>query len=395
MHRRLGLWIIVLLLGLSGRASEHALAGNIACGAILGPGGKFVLDSNVGPCPGPEPAITVNSARLDLNGFSVSCGADPAAGIVIVGTEAKVHNGTVTGCVSGVELRGQGSHKLWDILAVALIDGLVVSSDQNILSDNTVSVSGRAGILVTGNYNTLTENIAASLLTGILVAGSYNRLTENAGMGGLIAGILLGGTNNRAEGNVADGVEAFLLSGSNHQVKGNTAFAGFSVRFASNLRLTDNTAICTDGFCLVLPGFHIVERSMNITLIGNTVSGFRDGFVINNASHNFLKNNTATGVRVGFSLASGSHNTLANNTATDNSGTGFVLDDATNSLLEANVARNNGQNGVHLFIGASNNRVVKTKASGNGSFDLQDDNVNCGTNLWEQNTGTKSQGCIQ
>jgi parallel beta-helix repeat protein len=105
-----------------------------------------------------------------------------------------------------------------------------------------------------------------------------------------------------------------------------------------------------------------------------------------------LKNNTATGNQVGFSL--GSHNTLANNTATNNLGNGFQLF-ADDHLLEANIAQNNGQNGVRLFTGASNNQIVKTKASGNGSFDLQDDNVNCGTNQWTNNTGTKSQGCIQ
>jgi hypothetical protein len=87
---------------------------------------------------------------------------------------------------------------------------------------------------------------------------------------------------------------------------------------------------------------------------------------------------------------------LANNTAISNLRNGFELgEDVTNALLEANSARNNGQNGVRLFTGASNNQIVKTKASGNGSFDLQDDNVNCGTNQWEKNIGTKSQGCIQ
>jgi hypothetical protein len=45
-------------------------------------------------------------------------------------------------------------------------------------------------------------------------------------------------------------------------------------------------------------------------------------------------------------------------------------------------------------LGPGDNQIQKTKASGNGNFDLQDDNVNCGTNLWANNTGTKSQGCI-
>src|SRR5688572_2249175 len=70
-----------------------ALAAHITCGAVLGPGGTFTLDSDVGPCDDPAPAITVDSASLDLNGFTVSCRDDNrngtlAPGIRVVGVGA-------------------------------------------------------------------------------------------------------------------------------------------------------------------------------------------------------------------------------------------------------------------------------------------------------------------
>src|SRR4029077_17636757 len=47
-----------------------AQASHIFCGAVLGPG-THVLESDLGPCPVGVPALTLNSAVLILNEFTV------------------------------------------------------------------------------------------------------------------------------------------------------------------------------------------------------------------------------------------------------------------------------------------------------------------------------------
>src|SRR5882672_6503063 len=110
----MGVLAFVWSLGLS---LLQAQASPIGCGAILGPGGTFVLDSDVGPCDGPGPALTLISATLDLAGHTVSCSTTSIYGIDIEGANSQVHNGTVTGCSNGVVLLGQGHHRVRAVTA--------------------------------------------------------------------------------------------------------------------------------------------------------------------------------------------------------------------------------------------------------------------------------------
>ena len=52
----------------------------IEWGGMVGPGGSFTLEADLGPCNDASPALIVDSASLDLNGFTVSsCVAFPNA----------------------------------------------------------------------------------------------------------------------------------------------------------------------------------------------------------------------------------------------------------------------------------------------------------------------------
>ena len=60
------------------------------------------LTSDLGPCSGPTPAITIRGpARLNLNGFSVTCETgtqSPSGGIELTGQGAELQDGVVKDC---------------------------------------------------------------------------------------------------------------------------------------------------------------------------------------------------------------------------------------------------------------------------------------------------------
>src|SRR5215510_15802153 len=113
---RHGLSVLAFIWGL-GFSLPQAQAAPIGCGAVLGPGGTFVLDSDVGPCPAPGPALKLISATLDLAGHTVSCENPDIFGIDLEGKGSKVRNGTVTGCSNGVVLLDHGHHKVRKVIA--------------------------------------------------------------------------------------------------------------------------------------------------------------------------------------------------------------------------------------------------------------------------------------
>src|SRR6185436_2047285 len=112
---RLPLLTFSLVLGLFAWTTHPALAAEITCGSVLGPGGTFVLNRDL-TCPftpDPEdlsagdPVLTVIAgATLDLNGHTVRCsGRGPGMHVY----RATVLNGTVIGCREGVYVGGSGS----------------------------------------------------------------------------------------------------------------------------------------------------------------------------------------------------------------------------------------------------------------------------------------------
>ncbi len=96
-----------------GSLSSQVEAAQIGCGQTLGPGGRFTLDSDLGPCSGT--VLTLNSAQLDLNGHIVSCSSF-GTGVSITGSDSRIQNGTVTGCFPGVDAIGNGRHRIKGII---------------------------------------------------------------------------------------------------------------------------------------------------------------------------------------------------------------------------------------------------------------------------------------
>jgi len=310
---KLGGWMLAVScgLGFSGSFLPQAHAAHIGCGDVLGPGGTFTLDSDVGPCA-TDPALTVDSAELNLNGFTVSCDTTATDGIEVIGDHAVVRNGTVTGCHDGVDVEGTGNHRITSVLSIGNgDDGFDVESDNNKVQSCEAIVNDQDGFDIEGTNNRVTSSEA-----------------------------------------IVNGEEGFLDNAGNNTFISNGAFANGS-----------------DGFDLD-PDF------------GGGGSTLNDNVAEFNGEN-------------GFSVEA-PNNVLLENKARFNVEDGFKLDEdgADNNLLRANRAEDNGDDGVHIDDGSEDNRIFKTKASGNGDFDLKDDNVDCDANNWQNNTGTRNQACI-
>ncbi|MBI4588421.1 MAG: hypothetical protein HY725_06250 [Candidatus Rokubacteria bacterium] len=178
-----GLGVLVLTglftLGLLGSPVPVAEAGHISCGDTLGPGGSFVLDSNVGPCGPTGPALrVVGPVQFDLNGFTVSCttsGQIGLDGIVVGGNAATVTNGTVTNCFAGVVVAGSGRQRIQRVTADGNGNGFYVQSSGNWLHRNTAVNHRATGYFIYAagvqlKFNLLSDNRADSNGIGIYLS---------------------------------------------------------------------------------------------------------------------------------------------------------------------------------------------------------------------------------
>lgn len=221
--------------------------GQVQCGAIIGPKEKVTLQGDLEQCPPGTPALTVvGPATLDLNGFSVICreaGVNTARGIVVVGKRAVVRNGTVQHCSIGVEVLGEGSHRIENVTAALsddgfgpLGEGFVIESDANRLTGNTAIANDGEGFrLIHADRNRLVRNHAFffNASSGFVVdVGLRNVLQGNTARDNHIFGFFLG-------------AGPFTPGGGRNVVKNNSATGnqtGFWIDGEEGTRLTGNVA---------------------------------------------------------------------------------------------------------------------------------------------------------
>jgi len=234
------------LLALTLAASEAAA--QLTCGAVIHPGEKVKLTADLGPCDGPGPAITVDSATLDLGGFTVSCAdlnsdASFPNGIGLTGTKARVSNGNVQGCKDGVFLEGAGKHIVKGLRVTGNHeDGIDLRSDcnKNRIVGNFASFNGDDGIEVPGDKNKVRGNsvnangedgidINLTTIDGVDYIPEKNQIVGNTCEGNGDEGIVTTGNTNLIKSNrsVANGENGIEVFGEGNRVIGNTAMGHF------------------------------------------------------------------------------------------------------------------------------------------------------------------------
>jgi len=114
------------------------------------------------------------------------------------------------------------------------------------------------------------------------------------------------------------------------------------------------------------------------------------------SSHDLYLGDRATGNNQhGFTLNGASDDLFSGDNSSQNGRQGFLLYVSNHINLYYNTADNNGQDGVDVNGGATSNTISHNHATGNGSFDLEDDNPGCDANTWMDNVFNKAnQPCI-
>lgn len=210
----------------------------VGCGSVVGPNQVVALDVDL-DCTGATGGITViGPATLDLGGHALRCAteADRATGIVVTGRRATVRNGSVTGCKAGMEIAGDGHHRVERLVATSNVEAAFrIGSDANVLRGNTGAgttngidfVVHGARNLLDGNTTSAAELAAAPI--GFRVTGDANRLRGNSSADHRQWGFLIDFPhqrnvlqNNVAAGNGSAGIE---VDGPRTAVTGNTVLA--------------------------------------------------------------------------------------------------------------------------------------------------------------------------
>ncbi len=330
-----------LLLGLALTSPAAA----VQCGDTIGPNQTATLQEDLLCDITTGGLVVIGPAEVHMDGHAIKCqdlnGIVPS-GIEILGRDAKVYGsdnvvfGTVSDCFYGVGVRGEGHHTV----------------------ENVMAERGReAGFYVASSKNTLRWNYTAQGPSGFVIGDQSrnNKLLDNAAL--------------------FHDDKGFQIHGTKHQLQRNSAVLneghGFTVSGVGH-KLTSNIADRNRG-----DGFGI---------LGN---------------HNHLKNNKAIGNVDGFAIEDVAKNTLTSNEAIENHDDGFDVQGGTlQTALLRNKSFHNGGSGIevdgqqHKLV--SNETLDNNQGNYPDAFDLADENPNCGTNTWKDNTfGTANQPCIQ
>jgi streptogramin lyase len=329
------------------------------------------LTADVGPCAGEGIVVAANNVTLDLNGHRVFAGPGPRvgdfAGIHLRGAKGvTVTNGEVTGFDAGVFVDG-GSGNI--ITHLKVHDNLGPPESASVLGDGIVLTHSAANIVANNDvgHNGPFDGI------GVLGLGSDNNTIQA----------------DNVHGNTDRGLGYFLPGGGSGII---------ITSFLETEAIGRGESLSSNNVINNVVNNNISSGISSISNVGARIVG------------NHLKNNgfrpdgspgSPQGNGIGVNANQGATpvtNDIVTDNAVDNS-----LNDGIFVISSGNqVARNRFT--ANAFVGIENdyfahsNTYTTNVATGNGYYDLLDDNVyitnDCDANTWQDNTyGTAYPEC--
>lgn len=241
-----------------------------ACGMTVGPGENPVSLAAPQSCEGVA-LLVVGPVDVDLGGQTITCASNdsPNTGIVVLGKGARIKDGKVENCETGVALGGEGEHRLLRVEtsdngeAVKESGGILIVSDGNQLWRVTARDNGEFGVRIDGDRNLVrNSDVSGNVLYGALIFGAGNTLARSTlngnGRGNVVVShvrgtrthFLAGGDDNRILKNHANDSPrggGIHVSGDSNMVRGNEANGNFTsgiriTREGNGNRIVSNTA---------------------------------------------------------------------------------------------------------------------------------------------------------
>jgi hypothetical protein len=357
--RSLPLSAVAMAIVLSAAGAVHA---QVNCGDVITD--DAVMNADL-VCGANDPAVTVNGGTLDMNGHRISgCLGD---GIVVVGTGARVENGSVDGCAVGVRLEGGGGHYVRDLVASdSFLDGFRVSADGNKLTNTSAVGNIEDGYDITGDQNTLKDSFAINnLLTGFRIAGARNKLHENTSSSNTGDGYGVSGDGNKFVRNIAESNNSrnYLVTGISNQLTRNVASRS---TFEAGIEIVGN------------------DNKLSKNVAVNNGNGNDPGVLITGNENRLNSNSSSFNSEAGFEIA-GNDNVLIACKAAGNTGIGFEVVSGSGNEIKRSRAYKSTLEGIRLRGGVGLTDIIGNVSLENTGADLRDDNADCGDNRWDKN----------
>jgi parallel beta-helix repeat protein len=325
-------------------------AATVSCGQTITK--NTTLTADVGPCAGDGIIIGADNITLNLNGRRVFGNSDQGAsgefaairlagrtGVTVTGRPGKSgKTATLTGFEAGVVIDGGSANT---------VQNLTVRD--NIGRDDPFNAELGDGIAIFDSpSNRILSNVVAhnGIFDGIGVLGSTsdnttiqgNTVEDSVGPrpepGSNVGGTVGGPAGQGVIVNGSDGATRGAITGT--KIEGNTIRRNGSAGIAN-------------------------INHVDASIVRNTIEG--NGFT----------NRSGNGIGI-------------------QAGLGFRIAFATRILVQGNEVHGNGENGILIRQGASENRIIDNDAADNNaafeflrSFDLHDENEGCDSNVWSGN----------
>ncbi len=329
-------------------------AATVSCGQTITK--NTTLTADVGPCAADGIIIGADNITLNLNGRRVFGNSDQGAsgefagirlagrtGVTVTGHPGKSgKTGTVSGFEAGVVIDGGSANTVQNVTA-----------RDNIGRDDPFNAELGDGIVIFDSpSNRILNNVVAhnGIFDGIGVLGSASNNTTIQG--------------NTVEGTVGPRPRF-------GEELGGPAGQGIIVNGADGMNLATVTGTKIEGNTIRRNGSAGIANinNINATIVSNLVEG------------NGLTNRAGNGIGI-------------------QAGLGFRAGRATRVLVQGNEVHGNGQDGIQILDGASENRIIDNDAANNNALglpfpkavDLRDANrdrttfeFDCDANVWHGN----------
>lgn len=279
------------------RSTIGAVGGSSSTIAITSPG-SYVLLGDVSVASGHAITISSDHVTLDLNGFTLSSTASPAAGVGIYGgspasSHVRIRNGCIsgTGTVSGAGFSGAGfltgiagfAHSFVTDTTVSgvSLSGISLGANSRVLR-STVRHCGANGITATQVADC---SVSACHRTGIRSPDNEQSLVVRSSSDSRTTGILATVVaDSRAASSTATGIDTTIVRDSYGQ-----ASNGYGIKTTLALNCTGRTLLNTSGESAGL------SADIAVNSYGSTAAPYSVGLSARLAALNCTGANTAAG----------------------------------------------------------------------------------------------------
>ncbi len=318
--------------------------------------------------------------HVDVNKALILKGVDTGSGKPVV--DAGGNNSAITLSVDRITLEEFTATNAGDGYSFRHYAGILVTSNNNTITNNTASSNNDTGILLrSSSNNTITGNTVSNNSIGIGLDDSCNNnitrntfLNDGLSVDGSYQNTIKGNTVNgkplvyledKAGIEVTDAGQVILVNCTNITVENlelSNTYVAVSLLITEESVISNNTV--SNNWCGIT-----LDDSCNNTIIGNNASNNNwYGITLDDScNNNTITGNNASNNGCGICIYKSSNNTFTNNTVCSNNDKGICIISTCNNTFTNNTISNNDK-GIYLINSGCNNNIICNTFLNDGLF---------------------------